>query len=403
MKKSINLTYWMAVLLIAAAFTKHFSFIQDRPNIFIDAMALGAICAIFTSKADELYVKKSLALIKSNHTPIYDYLRTIAVILVIGIHVINWDLSNATEMSGTFLYSSLDHFRYWSFVCNALFVMLSGALLLGKIEPATAFYKRRVTKIAIPLVVYYLWYLWEYDEFKELSAGKLINLIRTQDHVPHFWLINYLLLVYISMPLVRLILKKLSYSGLTILVVATAVASICLGLAGLLDHPVVKIFGWILVSVIGYWCSKPETRKLDYPLIIVAVLSTIYLFTLDTTSQTSEAILENLSILRLLAAAGIFSLLFKIKGILVDNLVIRIISKYGYGIMLIHMWVLYFVSRKIVGVSSVEYHGLGLVISILTTLIISLVFAYFIDNLVINIFSPNILKIYSTSQHKKGD
>ncbi len=387
MKKSINLTYWMAVLLIAAAFTKHFSFIQDRPNIFIDAMALGAICAIFTSKADELYVKKSLALIKSNHTPIYDYLRTIAVILVIGIHVINWDLPNATEMSGTFLYSSLDHFRYWSFVCNALFVMLSGALLLGKIEPATAFYKRRVTKIAIPLVVYYLWYLWEYDEFKELSVGKLINLILTQDHVPHFWLINYLLLVYISMPLIRILVRKLSYRNLTIFMVLIAVASIIGGYFNCLNVPVVKAIGWILVSIVGYWCSKEETRRFDYLLIAAGLITSIFIFFIDPSAPANEGIISNLSIFRLLAATGIFSLLFKIKGILVDNLFVRLISKYGYGIMLIHMWVLYFVSRKIVDVSSLEYRGVGLVISIFVTLIISLIFTYFIDNLVINLFS----------------
>ncbi|SEA09121.1 Surface polysaccharide O-acyltransferase, integral membrane enzyme [Pseudobutyrivibrio sp. ACV-2] len=387
MKKSINLTYWMAVLLIAAAFTKHFSFIQDRPNIFIDAMALGAICAIFTSKADELYVKKSLALIKSNHTPIYDYLRTIAVILVIGIHVINWDLPNATEMSGTFLYSSLDHFRYWSFVCNALFVMLSGALLLGKIEPATAFYKRRVTKIAIPLVVYYLWYLWEYDEFKALSVGKLINLILTQDHVPHFWLINYLLLVYISMPLIRILIRKLSYKNLTIFMVLIAVASIIGGYFNCLNVPVVKAIGWILVSIVGYWCSKEETRRFDYLLIAAGLITSIFIFFIDPSAPANEGIISNLSIFRLLAATGIFSLLFKIKGILVDNLFVRLISKYGYGIMLIHMWVLYFVSRKIVDVSSLEYRGVGLVISIFVTLIISLIFTYFIDNLVINLFS----------------
>lgn len=387
MKKSINLTYWMAVLLIAAAFTKHFSFIQDRPNIFIDAMALGAICAIFTSKADELYVKKSLALIKSNHTPIYDFLRTIAVILVIGIHVINWDLSNATEMSGTFLYSSLNHFRYWSFVCNALFVMLSGALLLGKDEPVSTFYKRRVTKIAIPLVVYYLWYLWEYDEFKELSAGKLINLIRTQEHVPHFWLINYLLLVYISMPLIRILIRKLSYKNLTIFMLVIAVASIIGGYFNCLNVPLVKAIGWILVSIIGYWCSKEETRRFDYLLIAAGLITSIFIFFIDPSAPANEGIISNLSIFRLLAAAGIFALLFKIKGILVDNLFVRLISKYGYGIMLIHMWVLYFVSRKIVDVSSLEYRGVGLVISIFATLIISLIFTYFIDNLVINLFS----------------
>ena len=390
-KKSIAI-YWLAVFFIGTCLTARFSFIQDKPHIFIPIMAVGSILAILTSSKDETYIRNSLSLIKSDHTPIYDYIRCIAVVLVIVIHTINWDLAAATDMNGTCVYAALDHLRYWSFVCNSLFVMLSGALLLGKNEPAITFYRRRLTKIAIPLIVYYVWYLWEYDEFKTMTFGRLKNLILSQDHVPHFWLINYLLLVYISMPPVRAFLRKLSYNALTILIAFTAAASVFLGATNSLSHPLVKIMGWILVSIMGYWCSRNETRKLDYPLIFAGILATIYLFTMDTASANSEGILNNLSILRLLAASGIFALLFKIKGLLSAGYPIRLISRYGYGIMLIHMWVLYFVSRKIVITSSLEYHGIGLIISLVATLTISLIFTYFIDNLAVNIFNFKFTK-----------
>ncbi len=392
MKKVFNILYWVIVLFFANWLVRTYSFIQDIINIFIPLMAVGAVLAIIESNKEDLYIKKTLGLIKSNRTPIYDYIRCIAVILVILFHTLNWDLANAVSMSDTALYKGLDHLRYWALVCNPLFVMLSGALLLGKTEKVGDFYRRRVTKIFIPLVVYYAWYLWEYNEFSGMTFEKLKYLIVSEEHVPHFWLIYYLLLAYITMPILRVVLKNLSYEMLCALMMIVCALSIACEHIGCFEVIGVKIIGWILVSVVGYWCSKEETRRFDYLLIVAGIIATAFMLVTNTSSENFVNISSNLSIYRLLTGAGIFSLMYTLKGVAKDNWFVRVVSKYGYGIMLIHMWALYFVTRRIVNISSIEYHGVGLIVSTVTTLVVSLVMVYIIDNLVVNIFNQLIKK-----------
>ena len=86
---------------------------------------------------------------------VYDLIRALAIIMVICIHSLGM-LADAykTELNefGTAHWCG----ALWHIINNAvpLFIMLSGALLLGKQESISSFFKKRLTRVLIPFVVW---------------------------------------------------------------------------------------------------------------------------------------------------------------------------------------------------------------------------------------------------------
>ena len=90
-----------------------------------------------------------------------DDLRVIATVFVIGVHTVS-QAATMTEY-GSIPFRVLTIFNFIFLSCNLLFVMLSGALLLPvKNESIGSFFRKRCTKVAIPLVVYYILYRIRY-------------------------------------------------------------------------------------------------------------------------------------------------------------------------------------------------------------------------------------------------
>ena len=81
-----------------------------------------------------------------------DDLRVIATVFVIGVHTVS--LAATMTEYGSIPFRVLTIFNFIFLSCNLLFVMLSGALLLPvKNESIGNFFRKRFTKVAIPLVV----------------------------------------------------------------------------------------------------------------------------------------------------------------------------------------------------------------------------------------------------------
>ena len=64
------------------------------------------------------------------------------------------------------------------------------------------------------------------------------------------------------------------------------------------------------------------------------------------------------------------------------NALLNILSKYSYSLILIHWWSLHWITRGRLGIQVTQYHGGGLVLSLLVTLFVSLLAAICIDNFV---------------------
>ncbi|MCR5580489.1 MAG: acyltransferase [Pseudobutyrivibrio sp.] len=365
-------------------------------NIGIDWLVVGALIAVggvistISSIRSEGYIAQTLAIPRSNRLPVYDYIRVIAVVLVIVFHTLNWDLSEAASLSGTGLYTGLDSLRWWSLICNMLFIMISGALLLpGKKESILLFYKKRLVRIVIPLVVYFIWYLWQYNMLGDMTPWDVIVMICIGDvagaRVLHFWIIYEMLFIYLLVPVLRIALAKLSRRGLNILVLCIIGFMTVGSFTSIFDSKLIMTVGYIGAAIMGYYITREENRIYDIAYLVMGVAATVFMFVIDADYPYFESLVGNLSILRLFICLGVFVIFIRIKDSLKDIYAIRLVSKYSYSIMLIHMWVLYYITRKLVPISAVMYHGLGLVISVIITLALSIIMAYLIDNFIVNI------------------
>ena len=194
-------------------------------------------------------------------------------------------------------------------------------------------------------------------------------------------------------------LKNMSYTMLTQLVVITYVLSIFMKFIPNQIGTIIPLSGWCAVAIVGYWYSREESRKFDTWMIIAGVLvSILEYFKIDPNLayQDSMTALTQYFIITVLA---VFAICFKLQNHLKNFYLLRLVSKYSYGILLIHMWALYFVVRNIIHVSSVMYKGVGFIILVVVTLLISTVAAYLIENLFIDIFNT-VISIIDRKKNK---
>ncbi|SCZ77018.1 acyltransferase [Pseudobutyrivibrio xylanivorans] len=396
MKKIASTIYWTAIAACGLVLLNYTSYVKPQWIFFGIAAAIGCGICIFKSYKNEDYVAQTLAIPKNNNrNPVYDYLRLVAVLLVIIIHVLNLDLRLAADMAGTGIYNTMNYIRCWSGNCNTFFIMISGALLLvDKDESVFTFYKKRLLRIAIPLVVYYLWYLWQYEKIGVLTwkeiAYKILSADVYTDNVPHFWLVYEIVAIYVAVPFLRIMLKNMSYTMLTQLVTITYVLSIFMKFFPNQIGTIIPLSGWCGVAIIGYWYSREESRNLDTLMIVAGVLvSILTYFKIDPNMAYQES-MTGLTHYFIITVLAVFAICFKLQKHLKNFYFLRLVSKYSYGILLIHMWVLFFVVKNIIHISSVMYKGVGFILLVIATLLISTVAAYLIENLFIDIFNTVI-------------
>ncbi len=396
MKIALNIFYWVIIALIGGFAINYME--NGSSIICIVALAIGCVIAIYKSIKNENYIANTWAVKSTGRTLVYDYLRCLAVLFVIAFHNIGMDLILSPDLSGTVLYHNLDYVRWLCFTCNEIFIMISGALLIKyKDEGIIDFYKKRFLKIFIPLVVYYLFYLWHSGHYKEWSfAETFIRFITGETKTVganNFWLIYIIIILYLFVPLLRKLFKNVSYKALSIIVLALF-ALLAVDFYFPTGLSVIRPYvGWFTVALLGFWCSKEETRKFDIALIVIGVISAIAMYLICKYDSNYIAAMDSLTPYRMALAVGAFGLFFKIRNCLKDFYLIRLISKYSYGIMLIHnLWVTEGYRKGIYKISSVMYKGLGGFVIVAETLVISLIFAYIIDNLIVGIFNLEFKK-----------
>lgn len=394
MRVLLNIVYWIGIFVAGVLALKYA--IAPVSYVVLGIAAVGLAISIFKSVKSDDYLKGTLALNKSRNIPVYDFIRVFAVISVITIHVLSLDLVFAAGYENTLYYKTLDFIVWWCLNCNIIFVMLSGALLLPyKDETVLTFYGKRLSKIVIPLIVYYLWYSWAFGQIT--GAASLPNVFKklatadfSDNATDHFWLVYVLIAVYILIAFLRPMLKNYPYKFLTGLVIATVLILTFFTYVPFNIEMDGIYLGWVLVAVVGFWCAKDETRKYDTVLIIIGILSSILMWVIYRFDSSYGLTLSNLSPYRLLVAMGVFAFFFKINDKLKSLYLIRLISKYSYGIMLVHYWVVGYLEMKIGINSSTRWTGAYPLLSIIVALILSLIVAYLIDNFVCVIFTAAI-------------
>ncbi len=102
-----------------------------------------------------------------------------------------------------------------------LFLMISGALLLGREEDPLTFYKKRFSRIILPFLFWSFLYAFfsSWQNNQAVHIGKLINSILWGPSYYHLWYLYMLMGIYLIAPFIQVLVKNLSKRHLEILLV----------------------------------------------------------------------------------------------------------------------------------------------------------------------------------------
>lgn len=322
-----------------------------------------------------------------------DYIRVLAALLVIAVHVLESTYSQLTPHTPA--WETLAFFASLSLCCNLLFMMLSGALLLnGKEEPVLVFYRKRLGKVLVPCFAYYVFYLFYASGLSALYPSNWGTLIRNfisngSGLTPHFWLAYVILMFYLTAPFFRIMLKHMSDGMLASLVLVIFILhAIFTYLPYLNISFAVSTFlaSWESIFILGYFCTRDSSDQYRRLLTGCGILSVLCVIPAVHFMDDFGAVLYNNAPPMMFIACTIF-LFFKKRGNTWFRSIpgfLSLIGKYSFSILLIHWLVLYEVVYGLFGMSGLDLGIVGgTIVCIFVTLAVSLVFSVFYDNTVV--------------------
>lgn len=336
------------------------------------------------------------------HMAHMDYLRVLAVFLVILTHVCSSVSLNERE--------DWQRFILWcgediGLACNPIYIMLSGALLLGRrsnsVNEIGEFYLKRVVKVVIPLVLYSLMTIYAVSgiiHMPMVSAAEAARQVLEGDvtMAEHMWLIYVIISLYITAPFFQIMVKNLSRKNLISLTVITfAVNTVVtyLPLFGIKPNISNFMSGWEGTFLLGYVLVRQDeeegrVKRENIMIISSALVYAITVFIVFMHEDMMSYVFLN-SPTNVIVACGVFSVFLKYKdwfnGKL--NLFIRFIVKYNYSIILIHVFVLIMIVQYKFNINALSFGCIGgIPATFLITLAISAVGAVIIDNTVVIVF-----------------
>lgn len=162
-------------------------------------------------------------------------------------------------------------------ICVPLFLMLTGALLLGRDEPLEVYFKKRIAKVALPLLAWSLIYI-VWSTYLGGDGMKLRNLERIliKPAYFHLWYFYALIGLYLFVPFLRIMVAHASQRLLYYFVGLWFLAVVVLPqIAYYSDRDIQWDFrfigGFVGYLVLGYLLSKWQPGKKS--LIVVALAS----------------------------------------------------------------------------------------------------------------------------------
>ena len=281
-----------------------------------------------------------------------DYLRCISTIAVIIIHVSAVGVMTLSVKTSGWLianfYDSLSRF------CVPIFFMISGALLLNKDYELKNFLRKRTIRIIPPLLfwstVYFTFnnkkYLFREFEFTTFLQKITRSFLYGSEYHLHF--VYILLGFYLSVPILRQWIKK---SSTTYIVYFLSIwfFSILYRIPSIVTYlPKINISnfsGYLGYMVLGYFLFKENFKhKFIYILLFVISVGITFIGTYYislTKGYFIELFYDYLSINVIVASSCLFlfckNMNISFRGI---DVVVSVISKYSFGIYLVHALVL---------------------------------------------------------------
>ncbi len=280
-----------------------------------------------------------------------DYIRVFATVMVIIIHCIYEYLGDFSN-KGSILWTSLVFVNELLRTGVPLFFMMSGYLLLQKdITDIKAFYKKRFVKIAIPFLVYDIFYfiLNSIIYKTDFSVMRFLRELADRGSAYHLWFVYSILFIYLLMPFLRMIVSKCTVKTLFLFLVLCGFQTTVRPILNIIfngklhfyltDDGIMGYVGYVILGyLMGNFNFSKKTEKIIYLLGIVSFIL-FPIWNIYTTETTGDLFFNGgYTLNHYIEAAAVF-LFFK-NHIHKSNKFISELSAVSFSAYLIHVAIL---------------------------------------------------------------
>ncbi len=340
-----------------------------------------------------------------------DYLRVVACLLVILLHLCGKFMFAAEPLHEFFVSNILNSF---SRICVPLFVMITGYLTISYRESPYNLYTLKITRnIIVPTLIWTAIYfifniiksvIQADGNFSNIDFIKPITLILSGAPYYHMWYMYMIIPLYLIIPMLSKSLGSLSISHLKCIAIVFFILSLCDGIWKAANEES-GFWMFSFVDYLGYYfwgayCLKSiQLNKTNgyYSLVAYIVLSLLTALLTQYFHVFSDEFYfyKNYSPTVILASVLVFSYLIRIKP--VANKHVTFISNNSFRIYLCHAAVIdtYFIligiSSKGLKFSYVSY-ALYLIIGFTVVFLVSLLICRILE--IIRYYSREKYKLY---------
>jgi len=279
-----------------------------------------------------------------------DWLRVLAIFSVVGIHVVAQHVTNFNHAPNVWWYGNLIDSALR--VSVPIFFMISGALLLTrtKEETLSVFFKKRFSKVIIPLVVWSIIYLiyrqvmW----FEDFTWKQMLKMMLTDNVFFHLWFLYAIIGLYLMTPFLQKIVQHSSKQLLQYFLVSwfflSSLAPFVYKFEGFSIELKAGLFGtYIGYFILGAYLLKYPLPKKSLPYLGVLALIgygvTVYgtyLLTLKNDGKLDGFFYQYVSPNVVVIGIFLFVLFQQYSHLFKSNKVIQLLSAASMGIYLIH-------------------------------------------------------------------
>ena len=325
---------------------------------------------------------------------VFDWLRVFSCIGIIGLHV----TVDRTDALGIGFEA---FFRLWL----PMFFLLSGVLILTSEEEESigAFYLKRIKSVVIPFFIYGAYYTCWINQGHAIlelptaeSAAQFIRLIplswqQTFEGIQYFhlWFMYEIIGLYLIMPFLKIALRAMNEKTLKILFLCLMI------MMALQDY--LPVFGrvltidnyfakWLIYLILGYILMQDFAKRNYFWILVLGYFTygmalRLKLLHFDIAERVGNY--YDLSPHMILQVAGVFAAFMLLEPILSKwkpvNYVMNRLSKYTFGIYLIHGYIISWWGVHYGTSNGTVY---GTLHTVLFVFLLSLAFAFVFDNVI---------------------
>jgi surface polysaccharide O-acyltransferase-like enzyme len=273
-----------------------------------------------------------------------------------------------------------------------LFFMVSGSLLLGKLEPFWLFLRKRFVKVGIPTLFWSIFYLVRSTEaYRDGSMGPLavglsmLKAIYLGDVEIHLWFLYILVGIYLVVPILRLFVSAAARRDILYFILMWFLATPFLevlhrltGFKSALQIPVVA--GYVGYFVLGYYLQDIRLSSRGRWLAFLGVFAAVAVTFFGTNLLSANAgpidsyFYSYFSPPTILAAMCGFLLLKSLGERLgAGGPLVQMVSETSFGIYLIHIFVIEILRKGDLGFRLFSWMGPTVYMIPLTGMVVFLV------------------------------